>query len=74
MGLHSPVDQTVGIEKAARIYRAAKHPKSFVSLDDADHLLSRERDASYAATVISAWASRFVGPDQIAGPPSASVH
>jgi len=74
MVLHSPVDQTVGIENAAEIYGAAKHPKSFVSLDDADHLLSRERDASYAATVISAWASRFVGPDGIAGSPSASVH
>jgi putative redox protein len=60
--LHSPTDDTVGIEHAARIYQAARHPKSFVSLDDADHLLSRERDARYAATVLAAWASRYV-PD-----------
>jgi putative redox protein len=58
--LHSPVDELVGIENAARIYQAAKHPKSFVSLDDADHLLTRERDARYAARVIAAWASRYV--------------
>jgi putative redox protein len=57
--LHSPTDDTVGIEHAARIYQAARHPKSFVSLDDADHLLSRERDARYAATVLAAWASRY---------------
>jgi putative redox protein len=57
--LHSPVDETVGIEHAARIYGAARHPKSFVSLDDADHLLTRERDARYAAAVIAAWASRY---------------
>jgi putative redox protein len=58
--LHSPVDDTVGIEHAARIFQAARHPKSFVSLDDADHLLSRERDARYAAQVVAAWASRYV--------------
>jgi putative redox protein len=58
--LHSPVDGIVGVENAARIYQAAKHPKSFVSLDDADHLLTRERDARYAARVIAAWASRYV--------------
>jgi putative redox protein len=58
--LHSPTDDSVGIEHAARIYQAARHPKSFVSLDGADHLLSRERDARYAASVIAAWASRYV--------------
>ncbi|NOZ31938.1 MAG: OsmC family protein [Alphaproteobacteria bacterium] len=57
--LHSPVDQTVGIENAEAIFRAIKHPKSFVSLDTADHLLSKKADAIYAANVIAAWASRF---------------
>lgn len=58
--MHSPLDQTVGIENAARIYTAAKHPKSFVSLGDADHLLSDERDACYAGDVIATWASRYL--------------
>ncbi len=57
---HSPIDATVGVENAARIFQAAKHPKSFVSLDDADHLLSRKADAVYVADVIAAWAGRFV--------------
>ncbi len=60
--MHSPVDTTVGIENAARIYEAAKHPKSFISLDTADHLLTRERDACYAAVVLGAWVSRYVPP------------
>ncbi|SDQ89458.1 alpha/beta fold hydrolase [Pseudovibrio sp. Tun.PSC04-5.I4] len=59
--LHSPVDKTVGIENAAQIFEAAKHPKSFVSLDDADHLLIKYKDADYAARVIAAWASRYMG-------------
>lgn len=58
---HSPVDATVGIENAQRLYIAAKHPKSFVSLDDADHLLSRHEDAIYVADVIAAWATRYTG-------------
>jgi putative redox protein len=58
--LHSPTDDTVGIDNATRIFLAAKHPKSFVSLADADHLLSRRRDAIYAADVIAAWAERYV--------------
>lgn len=57
---HAPTDHTVGIENAAQIFGAAKHPKSFVSLDDADHLLSRRSDAVYVADVISAWAARFL--------------
>lgn len=57
--LHSPVDATVGIENAEMIFTAAKHPKSFVSLDNADHLLSKKADAIYAADVIAAWAGRF---------------
>ena len=58
--MHSPTDQTVGIENASAIFLAAKHPKSFVSLDRADHLLSNRQDASYAAEVIAAWASRYL--------------
>jgi putative redox protein len=58
--MHAPRDETVGIDNASRIFAAAKHPKSFISLDDADHLLSRPRDASYAAGVIVAWAARYI--------------
>ncbi len=57
---HSPLDQTVGIENAQEIYKAAKHPKSFISLDDADHLLSRRADARYVANVLAAWADRYL--------------
>ncbi|MFK8077269.1 MAG: alpha/beta fold hydrolase [Granulosicoccus sp.] len=56
--LHSPVDATVNISEAERIYKAAHHPKSFVSLDDANHLLTRAADAEYVADVIAAWALR----------------
>lgn len=63
---HSPVDKTVAVENAARIYKAAKHPKSFVSLDNADHLLSRRDDAAYVADVIAAWAARYIGTDETA--------
>jgi fermentation-respiration switch protein FrsA (DUF1100 family) len=59
--MHAPRDGVVGIENAAEIFAMAKHPKSFVSLDDADHLLTRREDAAYAAEVIAAWASRYVG-------------
>nr|WP_298682545.1 bifunctional alpha/beta hydrolase/OsmC family protein [uncultured Dongia sp.] len=62
--LHSPIDQTVGAENAGAIFQAAKHPKSYVSLADADHLLTRPSDAAYAADVIAAWASRYLGNDQ----------
>ena len=58
--LHSPIDQVVGIENVTRLYLAAKHPKSFVSLDGADHLLSNARDADFAADMISAWAGRYL--------------
>ena len=57
---HSPVDEIVGIGNASHIFTAAKHPKSFVSLDNADHLLSRKGDATYVADVISAWAERYL--------------
>ena len=58
--LHSPVDEVVDIEHARRLFEAARHPKSFVSLDGADHLLSREGDARYAAEVLATWASRYL--------------
>ncbi len=57
---HAPRDQIVGIENAGHIFTAARHPKSFVSLDDADHLLSRRADAIYVADVLAAWASRYL--------------
>ncbi|MYD51429.1 MAG: alpha/beta fold hydrolase [Dehalococcoidia bacterium] len=58
---HGPLDRQVGIDNAAAIYSAAKHPKSFVTLDDADHLLTERSDAIYVADVISAWATRYLG-------------
>jgi putative redox protein len=58
--LHAPLDATVGIENASRIFGAARHPKSFVSLDGADHLISRPEDASYVAGVIAAWVARYM--------------
>ena len=57
---HSPTDNIVGIENASRIFTTAKHPKSFVSLANADHLLSKTSDAVYAANVIAAWADRYL--------------
>jgi putative redox protein len=59
--LHSPADRIVGIDNATGIFKAARHPKSFVALDGADHLLTRPADADYAAEVIVAWASRYLG-------------
>lgn len=58
--LHAPGDQTVGIEHARRVFDAARHPKSFVALDGADHLLTRPADARWAADVVAAWASRYL--------------
>jgi uncharacterized OsmC-like protein/pimeloyl-ACP methyl ester carboxylesterase len=60
--MHSPTDDTVGIDNATNIFLAAKHPKSFVSLSGADHLLSAKRDSAYVADVIAAWAERYVEP------------
>lgn len=57
---HSPVDETVSVENASRLFLAAKHPKSFVSLDDADHLLRGDVPARHAADMIAAWAARYV--------------
>ena len=58
--LHSPQDNTVGIKNAEKIYIAAHHPKSFVSLDGVDHLLSKKEDSMYVGDVIAGWASRYV--------------
>ena len=60
--LQSPTDDTVGIDNATRIFLAAKHPKSFVSLDGMDHLLTQKHDAIYVADLIAAWAERYLGP------------
>jgi alpha-beta hydrolase superfamily lysophospholipase len=60
--LHAPGDQTVSIDNATAIFVAARHPKSFVSLDSADHLLTRRDDAEYAADTIAAWSSRYLPP------------
>ncbi|ROU02372.1 bifunctional alpha/beta hydrolase/OsmC family protein [Histidinibacterium lentulum] len=67
--MHAPRDDTVGIENASDIFLAAKHPKSFVTLDDADHLISRPEDAEYAAGIIAAWAARYLDLAAPAPPP-----
>jgi uncharacterized OsmC-like protein len=58
--MHAPLDATVGIAEAETIYLEARHPKSFISLDDADHLLSRKADSEYVARTIAAWADRYL--------------
>lgn len=58
--LHSPQDNIVGIENAAEIFQMAMHPKSFISLDGADHLLSKETDSLYAGDMIASWAKRYI--------------
>ncbi len=64
---HSPTDELVGIDSASKIFTTAKHPKSFVSLAGADHLLSKRRDAEYAANVIAAWSERYLDqPESVA--------
>ena len=57
--MHSPTDDTVGIENARTIFETARHPKSFVALDGADHLLTRQTDAAFVAAIASTWAARF---------------
>lgn len=69
--LHAPLDSQVGIENATQIFAAAKHPKSFVTLDDADHLITRAEDAEYAASVIAAWVGRYLDLRAPAPPPGA---
>lgn len=58
--LHSPTDEVVGIDNARQIYEAAKHPKGFIALDGADHLLTKRGDAAFAAEIISAWVARYL--------------
>jgi fermentation-respiration switch protein FrsA (DUF1100 family) len=59
--MHSPTDNTVGIANASEIFRAARHPRSFVSLEGADHLLTGRNQAKRAARIISAWADPYLG-------------
>jgi len=66
--LHSPFDETVSIDNAADIFTAAKHPKSFITLDHADHLITKPADAQYAADVISTWAARYLELPKPAAP------
>lgn len=66
--MHAPLDDTVGVENATDIFVAAKHPKSFVSLDKADHLLTRGEDAAYAARVIAGWASGYLDREDTSRP------
>ena len=58
--LHSPVDSVVGIENAAKIFQTARHPKSFISLDKADHLLMNQKDSLYVGAIIATWALRYI--------------
>jgi putative redox protein len=69
--MHAPLDDIVSIDNATRIFTAAKHPKSFVTLDNADHLITRPEDAEYAAEVITAWAGRYLTLTPPAPPPGA---
>lgn len=61
---HAPTDSVVGIENAARIFKAAQHPKSFISLDQADHLLMDPMDSQYVGSLIAIWASRYINADR----------
>lgn len=67
MVMHSPVDELVGIDNASAIFTAARHPKSFVSLDGADHLLTKRADAGFAAEVVAGWVTRYIDPEQPQG-------
>ncbi|MFK7752808.1 MAG: OsmC family protein, partial [Sedimentitalea sp.] len=69
--LHAPRDETVSIDNASQIFTAAKHPKSFVTLDNADHLISAASDADYTADVIAAWVARYIDLAPPAPPPGA---
>jgi uncharacterized OsmC-like protein/alpha/beta superfamily hydrolase len=70
---HAPLDQTVGIDNASKIFSAAKHPKSFVSLDGADHLLTRKQDAVFVANTLAAWVERVLPAEQAAPEPVGDV-
>ena len=66
--LHSPYDRIVGIENAARIFQTARHPKSFISLGEADHLLTDRTDSLYAGAIIATWALKYIAPQLFAKP------
>ena len=66
--MHGPFDKIVGVDNAGAIFAAANHPKSFISLDSADHLMSKREDAIYAATALAGWASRYLPPIESADP------
>ena len=73
--MHAPMDDIVEMTNATEIFVAAKHPKSFVSLDNADHLLTRKEDSEYAGRIIAAWASRYIEADVDTSPyPDAGIH
>lgn len=72
--LHAPTDQVVGIDNASELFRAARHPKSFVSLDQADHVLSRPEDSAFAASMIAAWASRYLDGETGSGDLPSQTH
>ncbi len=67
--LHSPIDSIVGIDNARQLYESAKHPKSFVSLDGADHMLSNPNDAKFVAGILAAWASRYLPAESVSEKP-----
>ncbi|MCZ2722661.1 bifunctional alpha/beta hydrolase/OsmC family protein [Marinomonas sp. 15G1-11] len=67
--MHSPIDEVVNIREAEKIYSTAKHPKSFISLDNADHLLTNKADSDYVAEVIASWSTRYVDNDSTAYQP-----
>jgi uncharacterized OsmC-like protein/alpha/beta superfamily hydrolase len=73
MIFHSPLDETVGIDNAARLFGYARHPRSFVSLDEADHLLLDEGDSRYVGVVVGSWASRYLGLEPRPEDPEAEV-
>ncbi len=74
MVMHSPTDNTVSIDEAGKIFASALHPKSFVSLDNADHLLSDKGDSQYTAQVLASWAMRYIEPSVIKPQRDHSVH
>lgn len=76
MIMHAPLDDIVELDNASQLFSAAMHPKSFVSLDKADHLLTREADSRYAGEVVAAWAARYLPPPEqtiVSGVPEGSV-
>jgi putative redox protein len=70
---HSPIDSIVSVNEASKIYAAAKHPKSFVSLDHADHLLTDKEDSEYVGATLAAWADRYIRDDKAAAKPAKPV-